>query len=139
MPVTSSIDLDNNLITYLVTGDMTLDDVRGAVDVAVADPQFRLGMNSLWNLKDARIAITMTELPEMIGHLANINDKRGRGFKVAILVRRNEDFGLSSLFEMNSYGLPFHVRVFRSSSEATEWLTQQSSPGTASPRLVRPR
>jgi hypothetical protein len=128
MPVQPIIDTENNLITYMVTGEMTLDDVRGAVDVAVEDPKFQLGMYSLWNLKDARIAITMSELPEMIRHLAGINEKRGKGFKVAILVRRNEDFGLSSLFEMNSYSLPFDVQVFRSSSEALEWLSRHGAP-----------
>jgi len=127
MPVASTFDLAENLITYHVTGDMTLDEVRGAVDAAVADPQFHPAMNSLWNLKEARIAITMTELPEMIRHLASIHEKRGKGFKVAILVRRNEDFGLSSLFEMNAYALPFHVQVFRSSSEAREWLSREPS------------
>lgn len=126
MPVTIAIDPDSNLITYTVTGDMTLAEVQSAVEQAVERPDFRLGMNSLWNLKEARIAISMPELPSMISHLAGIDERRGTGFKVAILVRRNEDFGLSSLFEMNAYSLPFDVQVFRNSKEALDWVTNQS-------------
>jgi hypothetical protein len=105
---------------------MTLDDVRRAVEEAMADASFRPGMNSLWNLKDGRVAITVAELPEMIGHLSKIDDKRGRGYRVAILVRSNEDFGLSSLFEMNAYTLPFEVQVFRNTDEALAWVTKPS-------------
>lgn len=126
MPVTIEIEPNSNLITYTVTGDMILADVQGAVERAVQRPDFRLGMNSLWNLKEARIAISMPELPSMISHLAGIDERRGKGFKVAILVRRNEDFGLSSLFEMNAYSLPFDVQVFRNSKEALDWVTNQS-------------
>jgi hypothetical protein len=126
MPVSTTVDARTNLITYVVTGDMTLDDVREAVDVAIADAGFQPGMNSLWNLKEGHVAITVNELPEMISHLSKIDNKRGRGFRVAILVRSNEDFGLSSLFEMNSYTLPFDVQVFRNSSEALGWVSKPS-------------
>jgi hypothetical protein len=127
MPVTATIDTDAKLITYVVAGDMTLDDVRAAVDAAVKDPRFDQSMNSLWNLKEGRVAISMAELPEMISHLSGIADRRGSGYKVAILVRRNEDFGLSSLFEMHSYSLPFEVQVFRNSDEARTWVTTPSN------------
>jgi len=126
MPITTTVDPDVGLITYLVTGDMTLDDTRRAVEHAVATPGFEPTMNSLWNLKEARIAITMSELPAMVSYYASIGGRRGTGYKVAILVRRNEDFGLSSLFEMNAHVLPFEVRVFRNTAEATDWVGTQS-------------
>jgi hypothetical protein len=126
MAIKTTIDPDAGLITFSVTGDMTLDDTRRAVDEVVGKPGFDPAMNSLWNLKEARIAITMTELPAMLAHFSSIGDRRGTGYKVAILVRRNEDFGLSSIFEMNAPMLPFDVRVFRNTSEAMEWLGTES-------------
>ena len=123
MPVTTAIDTAANLITYVVTGDMTLDHVRSAVGEVVSDSRFDPSMNSFWNLKEGHVAISMKELPQMISHLSRIDERRGKGYKVAILVRSNEDFGLSSLFEMHSYTLPFKVQVFRSTSEALEWVS----------------
>ncbi len=122
MPISTTLDTADNLIRYVVTGDMTLDQVRAAVDKAVSDPQFDPAMNSFWNLKEGHVAISMKELPQMISHFSGIDEQRGKGYKVAILVRSNEDFGLSSLFEMHSYTLPIQVQVFRSTSEALEWV-----------------
>ena len=123
MPIATTLDSATALITYVVTGDMTLDHARAAVDEAVSDPRFNPAMNSIWNLKEGRVAISMKELPQMISHFSKIDERRGKGYKVAILVRSNEDFGLSSLFEMHSYTLPFKVQVFRSTSEALEWVS----------------
>lgn len=123
MPVSARIDEKERLILYEVTGEITLEDVLGAVDKVVSLPGFDAMMNSFWNLKHAHIAITMTELPAMLAGLAGRAVTRGSGYKVAILVDSNEDFGLSSLFEMNAYQLPFEVQVFRNSSEARAWVT----------------
>jgi hypothetical protein len=68
----------------------------------------------------------MTELPAMLEYFSGISDRRGQGYKVAILVRRNEDFGLSSLFEMNAHTLPFAVQVFRNTAEALAWVAANS-------------
>lgn len=128
MSVSTQIDLDQRIILYEVTGEMTLDDVLGAVDTALTLPGFDPSMNSLWNLKKAHIAITMTELPKMLSALAGLVESRGKDYRVAILVDSNEDFGLSSIFEMNAYELPFEVQVFRNSSEARAWVTSSSQP-----------
>jgi hypothetical protein len=123
MPVTIAIDPDADLITYTVQGDLLLDELRGALESQFDHPHFRKGMNAMWNLKEARIAVTTVELPELIAAIQGMSERRGTGFKVALLVRSNEDFGLSSIFEMSAYVLPFEVRVFRNTKEATEWVT----------------
>jgi len=123
MPVTIAIDPAVDLITYTVKGDLHLNDLRHALESQFEHPHFRKGMNAMWNLKEARITVSMGELPELISALQGMSERRGKGFKVALLVRSNEDFGLSSLFEMSAYVLPFDVRVFRNTKEATDWVT----------------
>jgi hypothetical protein len=122
MPVTVAIDPGIHLITYTVQDELRLDALVQALESQFDHPHFRKGMNALWNLKEARIAITMVELPRLISAIQGMSERRGKGFKVAILVRSNEDFGLSSLFEMSAYVLPFDVRVFRNTKEAMEWV-----------------
>jgi hypothetical protein len=52
---------------------------------------------------------------------------RGRDYRVAILVSGSPDFGLSTLFEMSAHAMPFSVRVFRSRTQATQWLAGQEA------------
>ena len=122
MPVETRIDKDSNLITYEATGDITLDDMRVAFEEVLSHTDFVRGMNALCIGKRSRLAISVADVQKFIQLLSKYGDMRGRDYKMAILVERNDDFGLSSLFEMGTHELPFEVRVFRKTAEANEWL-----------------
>ena len=98
---------------------------EGAGLVGVYDnPDFRPGMHSLWQIKEGTIGVSATELPSLIKLLEERAEKRGTGYKVAIVVRGNLDFGLSTLFQMNAYELPFEVKVFQSLTQAKQWIIE---------------
>lgn len=123
MPVDVSIDRDARLITYKATGDITITDMKSAFESIFEHPDFDPGMNSLCDAKDAAFpGVSLSELQGLVRVLAERSASRGKGFKVALLVRGNTEFGISSLFEMQTYSLPFDVQVFRKTAEAKEWL-----------------
>jgi hypothetical protein len=125
MPVETHIDPKAGLITYKVTGELVLDEIRGALEGLYANPDFRPGMNSLWQIKEGSIEVTTTQLPELIGLLEKMADRRGTGYRVAIVVRKNIDFGLSTIFQMHAYTLPFEVKVFQSLTQARQWVQKE--------------
>jgi hypothetical protein len=120
--VETLIDPAAGLITYTVTGDLELDDIRQALESLYENPDFRPGMNALWQIKNGTIAVTATELPDLIELLKRLADKRGTGYRVAIVVRRNIDFGLSTVFQMHAYSLPLEIKVFQSLTQAKRWV-----------------
>jgi hypothetical protein len=122
MPVETTIDPEAGLITYKVTGELSLGDIRAAVEGLYENPAFRRGLNALWEIKEGSIGVTATELPELIELLQGLADKRGAGYRVAILVGDNMDFGLSTVFQMHAYTLPFEVKVFQSRTQARAWV-----------------
>ena len=122
MPVETIIDADAGLITYKATGDVPFSEMQEAFESIFTNPEFRSGMNALCHAKNARLTVTVLDVQNLIQLLGQYSAKRGKGFRVAVLVRSNEDFGLSSLFEVGTAPLPFEVQVFRNSQEAYEWL-----------------
>ena len=122
MSVEPNIDANAGLITFKVTGELVLDEIREALERTYNHPDFRLGMNSLWEIKEGTIGVTATQLPDLIRLLEGFVEKRGTDYKVAIVVRGNLDFGLSTIFQMHSYSLPFEVKVFQSRTQARDWL-----------------
>jgi len=122
MPVDTNIDPEAGLITYKVTGELSLDEIRAAVEGLYDDPDFRPGLNALWEIKEGNIGVTATQLPELIELLHQVADKRGSDYRVAILVGGNTDFGLSTVFQMHAYSLPFEVKVFQSRTQARAWV-----------------
>jgi len=123
MPVDVIIDREDKLITYRATGDITVADMKAAFESIFSHPHFEPGMNALCDAKYASFEeMSFGEVQELVGLLAERSERRGKNFKVALLVRGNPEFGLSSLFEMQTYSLPFDVQVFRKTAEAKEWL-----------------
>jgi hypothetical protein len=127
MPVDIKVEKetsDAGLITYTVTGELVLKELKDALEGVYDDPDFRPGMHALWQIKEGTIGVSATELPVLIKLLEERSDKRGTGYKAAIVVRGNLDFGLSTLFQMNAYELPFEVKVFQSLTQARQWIVE---------------
>jgi hypothetical protein len=128
MPVYIKIDPtagSAGLITYTVTGELDLGKLRTALEGIYDAPDFRPGMHALWQIKEGTIGVNATQLPELINILQERSDKRGTGYKAAIVVRGNLDFGLSTIFQMHAYTLPFDVKVFQSLTQAKEWIGEE--------------
>ena len=68
--------------------------------------------------------MTATELPGLIKLLEERAEKRGTGYKAAIVVRGNLDFGLSTLLQMHAYSLPFEIKVYQSLTQAKQWIME---------------
>jgi len=130
MTVDTTIDpaaCEAGLITYQVTGELDLEEIKEALEGIYAHAEFRPGMHALWIIKKGTINVTATQLPALLALLEELSDKRGGGYKAAIVVRGNLDFGLSTIFQMHSYNLPFDVKVFQSLTQAREWILEDKA------------
>jgi len=127
MPVDIQFDPETagvGLITYTVTGELVLDELRTALEGEHNHPDFRPGMHALWQIKEGTIGVAATELPGLISLLEERTEKRGTGYRAAIVVRGNLDFGLSTLLQMHAYSLPFEIKVFQSLTQAKQWIIE---------------
>jgi len=122
MPVSTCVDSQFQLVTFRCSGTVVLDEVERAFDAMFRDPSFQPGINALWDFREASIGLYAQQIPDILRMIRTRQQDRGTGYRVAILVAGSPDFGLSTLFEMSSHAMPFEVRVFRSSTQATRWL-----------------
>lgn len=122
MPVTIDVDPKANLVTYTATGDIDFTQTRDAYESVFDHPDFRTNMNAMCDAREAVITLTVGEIAKLKDVLKSHQGERGSGYRVAIVVAGSPDFGLSTLFEMQTYGLPFELKVFRSFTQASEWL-----------------
>lgn len=125
MPVAIQIEPEHKLVTFECSGTLVFDDVRSAFQGMFDDPRFIPGINALWDLRHASIGVRMQELPGLLDMISSRQRDRGKDYRVALLVSGSPDFGLSTLFEMSAHSMPFAVRVFRSRTQATQWLAGQ--------------
>lgn len=123
MSVTMQIDQAAGVIISVVEGDVSAEDVLSAMDEVQAHADFRPSMNVLWDLTDADFIGGKTDqLRSVVDGIANRRDKRGTGYRVAIVAPSDVAFGVSRQYEAFADRLPFSLRVFREKDEAWQWL-----------------
>jgi hypothetical protein len=127
MSVAIHIDSEAALVTFVCKGTITYSEVEQAFEEMFADGGFRPGINALWDLREASIGLYAQQIPDLLRMVRERQSDRGTGYRVAILVAGSPDFGLSTLFEMSAHSMPFEVRVFRSHTQAVEWLSGQTA------------
>jgi len=117
------IDAARNIARIRITGPLDKQDLLRAFDTVVADKRYRKGMSRLWDYRGADLsALDSTAIVDLTRHpmkySTGIDD-----VKVAFVVGRKLEYGLSRMFEAFSLDAPATVEVFYDMEEAEAWLT----------------
>ena len=123
MSVTMQIDQTAGVVICVVEGDVLAEDVLSATDEVQTDSNYQPGMNALWDLTDANLAGgKVDQIKLVVNGIAGRRDKRGAGYRVAIVAPSDLAFGISRQYKAYADRLPFSLRVFRDKDEAWRWL-----------------
>ena len=96
--------------------------MRAVVEEAVADSDFRPGMNFFWDRKPgAANPASIQFLREMLYFFQMLAERVGP-HSWAIVSHNQADFGRARMLEAMSDGTKVTIRAFNSSGDAEEWL-----------------
>lgn len=117
-----NIDVGRRLVSLYWNEFPSLEQLREVVDSAVADPEFKAGMNFLW---DRRVGTpntaTVDYLREAVYYLQLLAERVGN-HAWAIVTHNASDFGKARMIEAMTDQGKVTVRAFQSRDEAEEWL-----------------
>lgn len=117
------IDAEKNIAYIKLSGLLSKKTILNGFDAAVSDKRYQDGMGRLWDFRDADLSAlgseTVVEMAQYsLRFPPGIND-----VKVAFLVMRDFEYGLSRMFEMSSGGKT-PISVFRKMEEAEKYLME---------------
>ncbi len=129
MPVETVIDVKKNLVVHVITESFRMADIEPTWKAMLADPQFRPGMNVLWDFRKGTSAIefSTSDIQNIVSMTAGHIKQRGAQYKLALLATQDLFFGLSKMFAAYGDEIPIEICVFRSMEEALDWLDADSS------------
>lgn len=132
MPVSYTYDEKDNFVYTKASGVLTDDDLKGFAEELAADPRIKTGLREL---VDCRAVDSVKGSTDVLGYIIHINISnrhKYEGKRIAIVAPRELLFGLSKYFEVISHidNAPFRIEVFRTISEAREWLGIKESTKT---------
>ena len=116
------IDVARNLVTLYWSEFPSLAQLKEVIEQVVADPDFRPGMNFLWDRKPGAVNTATREyLRDALYWLQALAERIGP-HSWAIVAHHESDFGKARMLEAMSDGTKVTVRAFESAGDAEEWL-----------------
>jgi hypothetical protein len=123
MPYSMRIDTERGVVVRKVTGPLSVDEIFAARQDVLKHPEFRPGMNALWDLSEASLMnLDMDEVRAVVGRAQQEGDAYGTDYRAAVVVPKDIDYGITRQFEAVATNVPFVVMAFRSVEEALQWL-----------------
>jgi hypothetical protein len=116
------IDNGKNTAYIKLSGQLDKQNILNAFESAVADADYRSGMNRLWDFRMADLsALEPSTIMEMSRHSAKYPEGV-KDVKVALVAERDLEYGLSRMFAAYSMHEHVTVSVFYTIDEAEAWL-----------------
>jgi hypothetical protein len=116
------IDTERNFVSLYWNDFPTMAQLREVVEDAVADPEFRSGMNFLWDRRPGQPNSADTEyIRDAVYYLQVLAEQIGP-HAWAIIAHNTSDFGKARMLESMSDQSKVIIRAFQSRGDAEEWL-----------------
>ena len=127
MPVETQIFPAQRLVVHTCSGELTADNFIRAFDASIAHPDFEKGMNVLWDIRNATINTSPKDIQKLVTHVALMREKRGSGYRLAVVSDKSVLLMLAGIFKALSSPLTFQVRIHRDIEVARRWLTNNGN------------
>jgi hypothetical protein len=123
---TYRIDASLNTIFNTFTGEITVDDVVDLASRILADPEFRIGMNTCGDFSNATLSWSLADLDRFRSFYKTIEPQIAKS-KWAPVFPKGKDATTAKIFAAltNAVSRDHEVRVFRDRHAALAWLQEQ--------------
>ena len=117
------IDEEKNIAHIKLSGVLSSKAILDAFDSAVTDKRYKDGMGRLWDFRDADLSSLSSETVVSMAQYSTRYPPGINDVKVAFLVSRDYEYGLSRMFQMTSDSKT-PIQIFRSLDEAEKWMME---------------
>jgi hypothetical protein len=118
-----SFDEAHNRVEVRYVGQITVDDVIGLIGDVIADPKFRLDMDSYSDFGKAELDWTLNEVDQLRKYVTKVRQSIGRA-RWAVVFPPGNDASTARVFVAlhNAFSDSIVVKLFKSRTEAEAWL-----------------
>jgi hypothetical protein len=126
MPATYEIFKDKRLIIVTCSGPADVDEVSGMLTRMLADPDFTMEHDVLWDGSGRTVPFTPEQVKELARFVTTYRHKGPRRPKRAYVVSKDVDWGMLRVYESYRIGRSdVDIDVFRSREEAMKWIEER--------------
>jgi hypothetical protein len=120
---------DQGLFVARFDRESTPEELARDFERLVQHPSFANSMDAIWDLSNLDLTrVPLGDIRRLPGILGHFMQRRGKGYRAALVASRPVDFYLCRLYlQILRLIGDMHLRVFRSLPEARAWLALRGS------------
>ena len=123
MIVNTVVDKKAAVMIHTITGKMTFDEIKSSYEAILSHPDFQEEMDAIWDIRDADASKFDSQDVIKIARYFETQLKNRAEYKVAVIVSRDLEYGLSRTYQVAAADLPAKIGIFNNLEEAKIWLT----------------
>ena len=125
MPASIEHDRKTGIWRITIHGEISVADIVAVSSNLYGSDEYVVGAPRLWDARGVSgpVSIQGTDLQEIV-NLPESGHLRSAG-KVAVVVSRELDYGMTRMYQAFAEELPSSTRIFRDMAEAERWLLEE--------------
>ena len=123
MIVNTFVDKKAAVMIRTVTGEITFEEIKSSYEASLTHPDFQRDMHAIWDIRDADASEFDSQDVIRIARYFETQIKNRAEYKVAVIVSRDLEYGLSKMYQVAAADLPAKIRIFNNLEEAKKWVT----------------
>jgi len=123
MIVNTFVDKKSSIIIHTVTGDITFAQIKSSYEAILSHPDFQDDMRVIWDIRDADASEFDSQEVIRLARYFETQLKHRSKFKVAVIVSRDLEYGLSRMYQVAAADLPAKIGIFINLEDAKKWVT----------------
>ena len=122
MTVNTVVDKKALVVIRTVTGEITFEEIKSSYESVCSHSDFQENMNSIWDLRDADASKFGSQEVIKIARYFEIQTKNRAKYKVAVIVSRDLEYGVSRKYQVAAADLPAKIGIFTNLEDAKKWV-----------------
>jgi len=123
MKVNTFVDKKNSVIIHTVTGEITFAQIKSSYEAVLSHPDLQDDMCVIWDIRDADASKFDSQDVIRLARYFETQLKYRSKFKVAVIVSRDLEYGLSRMYQVAAADLPAKIGIFINIEDAKKWVT----------------
>ena len=113
---------NRNLVVVSIDGYFEMKDAYATFNGFTKHPDFRPGMNALYDLRKAKMTPKPHDIQSLAGYVTSHQDNRGENYKVAFIASEGIERAAVETYRTMLSAVPAEFKIFEDEDGACAWL-----------------
>lgn len=123
MIINTFVDNKSSIMIHTVSGEITFEEIKSSYKTVLTHPDFQKDMHSIWDFRNADASKFNSQDVIRLARYFETQLKNRTDFKVAVIVSRDLEYGLSRMYQVAAADLPAKIEIFFRFEDAKTWIT----------------